>query len=336
MSKLEELLRQCPYLHISPKPDEYCRTEQWAKAAAWLSRCGVVCVEDVLRECQQVDDELTPGHCRWLQHPLYRKGWYDAFNAIGLRIRALANQGGDAKNVSGTQPHDGMSVRGMPEDVTGARQSEGAAGTPAKDGLSVTRDSVEPTFEEDPVDGTKRYNRVEPTPEAAGEAEPRQTKSWWVCQNHHYNNWWNDFCVTCASSRPPDSPAGEVEVEFRVKDLPKYQPTIACHEPPDSPAGEDELPSIMDVRGIAPDATGDMSSEDWVRRLRSADNRARQYREAVENEKERCEKHLSEDWLSDPGPSLSCNARRYYADRICACNDFLGDFDAIDKRGSDE
>jgi hypothetical protein len=37
-------------------------------------------------------------------------------------------------------------------------------------------------------------------------------------------------------------------------------------EPP-----ENELPSILALRGIAPDATGNLKSEDFVRRLRDAE-----------------------------------------------------------------
>ena len=34
---------------------------------------------------------------------------------------------------------------------------------------------------------------------------------------------------------------------------------------------DDELPSLLDLRGTAPDITGDLSSEEFVRRLRSAE-----------------------------------------------------------------
>ena len=34
---------------------------------------------------------------------------------------------------------------------------------------------------------------------------------------------------------------------------------------------EDELPTIFDLRGIAPNATGDRKSEDFIRDLRNAE-----------------------------------------------------------------
>ena len=34
---------------------------------------------------------------------------------------------------------------------------------------------------------------------------------------------------------------------------------------------DDELPNLMDLRGIAPDITGDLSSEEHVRNLRDAE-----------------------------------------------------------------
>jgi hypothetical protein len=62
----------------------------------------------------------------------------------------------------------------------------------------------------------------------------------------------------------------EVHGELRSKQRDRFPYAINATEIEVFPE-ENELPSILDLKGIAPQATGDLASEEFVRRLRHAD-----------------------------------------------------------------
>lgn len=61
----------------------------------------------------------------------------------------------------------------------------------------------------------------------------------------------------------------EVRGELHYKHRDKFPYAVSATEIEVFPE-EEELPSILDLRGIAPQATGDLSSEDFIRRIRDA------------------------------------------------------------------